>query len=274
MKLRSALFAAAVIFTTSMDDPLAAARSTDTVENFKLLDESGLMHELYYDTSAKFVVLIAHSTSCSTEFDEIVASIPPAVLAGLDFRVFGINSDVRINRTSIEQPSDLSEGDVPALRPHRGRGVVPILLDEAQIIGPALGFVNGGDHLVVRTADWRVLFRSSDRNESRTLNTTLIQLLSGNKQITRDENTGVSTRRPCVLNAAVTWCGTVNRVCARDRAPVSREMCAMSPGRWNRSICNGQLEGRLRVCADDQGGCENPADAALARGPTVWCVFE
>ena len=213
----------AVTFSAS-DDPLSAARRIDTVENFKLLDESGLMHELYYASPAKFVVLLAHSTRCSAEFNEMVADIASVASDGFAVQVLGINSDARDNRASIRQQSDRLGASVHASQHRRGGAGVPILLDEAQIVGPALGFVNGGDHLVVRTADWGAVFRGSGSSGSRALNTALIQLASGRNQVSDGNNVEPPARGPCLLDTPSYGAGqSIDYV--EDIAPLLIEKC-------------------------------------------------
>ena len=167
------------------------------------------MHELYYQSSAKFVVLLAHSTACAANFHEMVGEFGTDVFSNLDVRVFGINSDSRDNRASIRQHRDRSDA------------VVPVLLDEAQIIGPALGFVDGGDHLVVRTADWRVVFRGS--GHARSLKAALEQLLSRPRQVSEHESADIATR-PCPLNAP-SHRAVRSIQYARDIAPLLIEKC-------------------------------------------------
>ena len=103
----------------------------------------------------------------------------------LDVQVFGINSDQSDDRVSIRHG------------PRRSADI-PILLDEARIIGPDLGFVNGGDHVVVRTADWRVVFRGSVSGDSAGLTRVFERLRAPLERGDLHGSVGAA-RRPCPL---------------------------------------------------------------------------
>jgi peroxiredoxin len=106
----------------------------ERVDNFRLLDQSGASHELYYHSDAKAIVLMAHGNGC-----DIVRNTLPALkelrekyrVQGVEFVL--IDSNLQDSRDAIAQ--EAAEFGID----------FPILVDETQLIGESLG--------VVRTAD-------------------------------------------------------------------------------------------------------------------------
>ncbi|MGE0622221.1 MAG: hypothetical protein AB7I04_03350 [Pseudomonadales bacterium] len=116
------------------------------VDNFVLLDQHGRAQELYYQSDATAVVIVAQSNACA------VQDGAPSGLGGLA----GSHPDVRfwlINAT---------DNRAAMLQESTGRAVdLPILEDAAQIITPSLGLTHAGQALVIDTKTWRVLWRGT-----------------------------------------------------------------------------------------------------------------
>lgn len=114
----------------------------ERVDNFALLDHHGRSHELHYLSDARAIALMAHSTRCPAvredveRFEELAASYADK---GVVFLL--VNSDGVIDRRVFGEVS------------------LPVLVDEARVIGESLGFESAGEALLVDTDGWRLVFR-------------------------------------------------------------------------------------------------------------------
>ena len=116
------------------------------VENFRLMDHQGASHELHYFADAPAIVLMTHSTSCSTmpqSLQSLTSMQTQFSPAGAEFML--INSDLRDRRTTVAASG--ADADLP------------ILLDPTQIIGESLGADTAGETLVVNPRDWTLAYR-------------------------------------------------------------------------------------------------------------------
>ncbi len=116
------------------------------VENFRLMDHQGASHELHYFADAPAIVLMTHSTSCSTmpqSLQRLTSMQTQFSPAGAEFML--INSDLRDRRTTVA--ASVADADLP------------ILLDPTQIIGESLGADTAGETLVVNPRDWTLAYR-------------------------------------------------------------------------------------------------------------------
>ena len=94
------------------------------VDNFRLLDQNGKSHELYYSSDMKAIVLMVHGNGCP-----IVRQALPALreirekyqAQGVEFLL--LNSNLQDNRDAVA--AEAKEFNVD----------FPILLDQAQLIG-------------------------------------------------------------------------------------------------------------------------------------------
>src|SRR5882672_11904312 len=106
----------------------------DRVDNFRLLDQTGASHELYYLSDARAVVLMTYGNGCGIVQKSLprLREIHDAYKAkGVEFLL--IDSNLQDNRDAVARESTDFGNDLP------------ILIDETQLIGEALG--------VDRTAD-------------------------------------------------------------------------------------------------------------------------
>lgn len=116
------------------------------VENFRLMDHQGASHELHYFADAPAIVLMTHSTSCSTmpqSLQSLTSLQTQFSPAGAEFML--INSDLRDRRATVA--ASVADADLP------------ILLDPTQIIGESLGADTAGETLVVNPRDWTLAYR-------------------------------------------------------------------------------------------------------------------
>src|SRR5678816_4041984 len=118
------------------------------VDNFRLLDQNGKSHELYYSSDMKAVVLMVHGNGCP-----IVRQALPALreireqykAQGVEFVL--LNSNLQDKRDAVA--AEAKEFNVD----------FPILLDEAQLIGEALGVVRTSEVFVIDSKGWKLVYR-------------------------------------------------------------------------------------------------------------------
>ena len=124
-----------------------ALQSGDHVDNFRLEDHRGALHELYGYADATAIVFLIQGNGCP-----IVRNVMPALkdiqsrYAARGVRFFLINSNLQDQRESITQEVETFEYGLP------------VLLDQRQRVGEALGFVRTGESFIVDPATWRIVY--------------------------------------------------------------------------------------------------------------------
>jgi peroxiredoxin len=125
-----------------------AVNPGQVVDNFRLLDQNGKSHELYYSSDMKAVVLMVHGNGCP-----IVRQAVPALREirekyqsqGVEFLL--LNSNLQDKRDDVAAESKEFNVDFP------------ILLDEAQLIGEQLGVVRTSEVFVIDPKSWKLVYR-------------------------------------------------------------------------------------------------------------------
>jgi peroxiredoxin/mono/diheme cytochrome c family protein len=120
----------------------------EVVDNFRLLDQNGKSHELYYSSDMKAIVLMVHGNGCP-----IVRQALPALreireqyqAQGVEFML--LNSNLQDKRDAVA--AEAKEFNVD----------FPILLDEAQLIGESLGVVRTSEVFVIDPKGWKLVYR-------------------------------------------------------------------------------------------------------------------
>jgi len=118
------------------------------VENFKLTDETGKTHELYSLRDRKAVVLMTQGNGCPIArlampaLREVRAKFPPN-----DVTFLLINSNLHDDRAAVAAETKEFAFDIP------------ILLDSKQTVGEALHFTRTAEVLIIRTKDWKLMYR-------------------------------------------------------------------------------------------------------------------
>jgi hypothetical protein len=128
--------------------PALAIAPGEVVDNFRLLDQSGTSHELYYLSDMKAVVIMVHGNGCP-----IVRQALPALrevrdkykASGVEFLL--LNSNLQDNRDAVAK--EWQEFGVE----------LPVLLDEAQLIGESLGVVRTSEVFVIDPKGWKLVYR-------------------------------------------------------------------------------------------------------------------
>ena len=130
--------------------PLFALSPGETVEDFRLNDQNGQSHELYYLSDMKAVVLMASGAGCAPARSAAKAleNLRSAYQAqGVEF--LAIDSNLKDTAEAIAKDA-------------KADGVtLPVLTDELQLIGESLGFTRNGEVLIVNPQDWKVIYRGA-----------------------------------------------------------------------------------------------------------------
>jgi len=129
-------------------DHVFALTPGERVDNFRLLDQRGASHELYYLSDAKAVVIMVHGNGCP-----IVRNALPTLRElrgryqrrGVEFLL--INSNLQDDRDAIVQES--AEFDID----------FPILVDDLQLIGESLDVTRTGDVFLIDPKTWTLVYR-------------------------------------------------------------------------------------------------------------------
>ncbi|HKQ26007.1 MAG TPA: redoxin family protein [Burkholderiales bacterium] len=120
----------------------------ERVDNFRLLDQHGASHELYYLSDAKAVVIMVHGNGCP-----IVRNTVPDLKEirdryrsqGVEFLL--INPNLQDDRDAVAR--EAAEFGID----------FPILVDETQLIGESLGIMRTADVFVIDTRNWKLVYR-------------------------------------------------------------------------------------------------------------------
>jgi len=141
--------AVAVLLSLTSTAVLAIAPQ-DRVENFRLMDNRGDSHELYYYDDMKAVVVMVQGNGCP-----IVRNAMPRFQAlkneyaeqGVQF--FLLNSNLQDNRQTVAREAEEFGYDIP------------VLLDDTQIIGESMDLVRTGEVFVLDPKTWSVTYHGA-----------------------------------------------------------------------------------------------------------------
>ena len=122
----------------------------DVVDDFRLNDQSGQSHELYYLSDMKAVVLLAAGNGCAAS--RAAAKALSAMREryqpqGVEF--LAIDSNLKDTPDSIAKELKAD-----------GTGL-PVLTDELQLIGESLGLARNGEVLIINPQNWKVIYRGA-----------------------------------------------------------------------------------------------------------------
>jgi mono/diheme cytochrome c family protein len=120
----------------------------DHVDNFRLLDQAGASHELYYLSDARAVVLMTFGNGCGIARK----SLPRLRQIRDEYRARGIeflliDSNLQDDRDAVAAESTEFGNDLP------------VLVDETQLIGEALGIDRTADIFVIDPQSWKLVYR-------------------------------------------------------------------------------------------------------------------
>jgi hypothetical protein len=141
----ASLFAAVAL---ALSGQAFALNPGDTVDDFRLIDHTGVSHELYYLSDMKAVVIMAQGNGCDVSKQSAAAleTLRQKYQShGVEFRM--VNSNLKDTRESVVKEMT--------------GGTIPVLLDEAQLVGESLGLTRNGEVLVVNPQGWKVVYHGS-----------------------------------------------------------------------------------------------------------------
>ena len=147
MKVRLSFFAL-LILVTLIGNVAHATQPGDVVDNFRLLDQAGNSHELRYHSDAKAIVLMIHGIGCPIvrqSLPELAAVRKQFASKGVDFMM--INSNTQDDRAALAQEAAEFGIDLPILR------------DETQLVGEALGVTRTAEVFVIDPRTWKLAYR-------------------------------------------------------------------------------------------------------------------
>jgi peroxiredoxin len=139
---------AALAMTIGLTTQALAIEPGQAVDNFRLVDQQGKSHELYYLSDMKAVVLMVQGNGCP-----IVRQALPALAEvrakyqaqGVEFLL--LNSNLQDTRDLVAKEATDFKIDFP------------ILLDESQLIGESLGVVRTSEVFVIDPKGWKLKYR-------------------------------------------------------------------------------------------------------------------
>jgi len=146
----SLLAAAGLAAGITLATQALALNTGDTVDNFRLVDQQGKSHELYYLSDMKAVVLLAQGNGCTAAADAGKSlSALQAKYQQQGVTVLAINPNLKDSREAIVK--EAAQAGI----------TVPVLVDETQIIGESLGLTRNGEVLVVNPQGWKVVYHGA-----------------------------------------------------------------------------------------------------------------
>ncbi len=136
---------AALLGATLCAGQALALNAGDTVDNFRLNDQTGKSHELYYLSDMKAVVLMVQSNDCSVSD----AAMPKLNRIRDDYQARGV-AVLMLNSAQSRES---------VLKATQASTNVPILIDELRLIGESLNATQAGEVLVINPQGWKIAYR-------------------------------------------------------------------------------------------------------------------
>jgi peroxiredoxin len=139
---------AALAITLGLATSAAAIEPGQVVDNFRLLDQRGASHELHSLADMKAVVLMVQGNGCPI----VRQALPALAEVRAKYRAQGVeflllNSNLQDTRELVAKEASEFQIDFP------------ILLDESQRIGAALGVIRTSEVFVIDPEDWQLKYR-------------------------------------------------------------------------------------------------------------------
>jgi peroxiredoxin len=125
-----------------------AAAAVQHVDNFTLLDQNGKSHKLYYLSDQKAVVIMVQGNGCPiarAAWNTLKEIRQEFAGKGIEFLM--LNPNLQDDRASVQEEAREFGYDIP------------ILADEAQLVGEALGVTRTAEVFVIETQHWNVVYR-------------------------------------------------------------------------------------------------------------------
>lgn len=125
-----------------------ASAAVQHVDNFTLLDQNGKSHRLYYLSDRKAVVIMVQGNGCPiarAAWNTLKEIRQEFAGKGIEFLM--LNPNLQDDRASVQEEAREFGYDIP------------ILADEAQLVGEALGVTRTAEVFVIETQHWNVVYR-------------------------------------------------------------------------------------------------------------------
>ena len=138
---------AALFFVSLFSLSISAIEPGDKVENFRLLDQKGGSHELFYYDDKKALVFLVQGNGCP-----FARNAAPRlqelrdIYSDKEVEFFMLNSNLQDDRLSISEEAKEYGYDLN------------ILIDETQIIGESLELSRTGEVFIVNPKNWSVAY--------------------------------------------------------------------------------------------------------------------
>ncbi|HEY5759385.1 MAG TPA: redoxin domain-containing protein [Steroidobacter sp.] len=139
---------AALAIAMGLTAQALAIEPGQAVDNFRLLDQQGKSHELYYLSDMKAVVVMVQGNGCP-----IVRQALPA-LAEIRAKYQAQGVEFLLLNSNLQDTRDLVAKEATDFKID-----FPILLDESQLIGEALGVVRTSEVFVIDPKGWQLKYR-------------------------------------------------------------------------------------------------------------------
>ena len=241
--MRHILTAAALLSSCSRS---RSARRT-IVDNFRLTDQQGTSHELYYLSDMKAVVLLAQGTGCDA------SQKAAATIAGLRAKYEPQGVTFLLLDSNLQDAG--SREALAAKATQAGIGL-PILMDETQLVGEALGITRNGEVLIANPQGWKIAYRGGVGAVPAALDS---MIAGGAVKAAASEVAGCAIKMPAARHAASARADLLRK---DDRADADRQVRRLSPHRRHRPVADDQLRHDQRLRADDPRSRAHAAHAA------------
>lgn len=147
------VFIAMGLIAINFNSPFGFARQSESivpVDDFMLLDQNGVSHQLTYYSDKKAIVLIAHGIGCPILRQNIVQ------LTKLqeEFGPKGV-AFFMINAVTHDQTEDIAR-DAKEFQI-----TIPVLKDDTQLISKSLGLSRMSEVIVVDPREWKIVYRGA-----------------------------------------------------------------------------------------------------------------
>jgi mono/diheme cytochrome c family protein len=165
----AAAIPAMVVATSDGAPKLAGAK----VDNFMLADQTGMGHELYYYNERPAIVIVtsAHGDAVSDKAAKALAKVRD--------KFKGKNVHFMMLDSALDSPRGTFDG-----RP--GSADLPVLADELQLVGRALGVTSTAEAFVIETKTWTIAYHgpiddsfAKKKNKKANLTAALEAVLAG-----------------------------------------------------------------------------------------------
>lgn len=139
---------AALAMTIGLTTQVLALEPGQVVDNFRLLDQQDKSHELYHLSDMKAVVLMIQGNGCPI----VRQALPALAEVRAKYRARGV--EFLLLNSNLQDTRDLVAKEATDFKID-----FPILLDQSQRIGEALGVVRTSEVFVIDPKGWQLKYR-------------------------------------------------------------------------------------------------------------------